>query len=58
MQQMAESGMGIIMVSSELTEILSVSDRILVMAEGKITAEFPIGEASEDNLLSAAISNN
>jgi len=58
MQDLAEKGMGIIMVSSELTEILTISDRILVMAEGKITAEIPIREATEDNVLKAAISIN
>ena len=43
------------MVSSELPEILAVSDRILVMAEGNITAEFQVSEATEDNILKAAI---
>lgn len=58
MQELAGKGMGIVMVSSELTEILTVSDRILVMAEGKITATIPISEATEDNVLKAAISIN
>jgi len=58
MHELAAKGMGIIMVSSELTEILAVSNRILVMAEGKITAEIPISEATEDNVLKAAISIN
>jgi len=56
MQELANKGIGIIMVSSELTEILAVSNRVLVMAEGKITAEIPINEATEDNILKAAIS--
>jgi ribose transport system ATP-binding protein len=42
-------------VSSELPEILAVSDRVLVMAEGGLTAEFSIQEATEDAILSAAI---
>jgi len=58
MQELVSKGMGIIMVSSELTEILTVSNRILVMAEGKITAEIPAHEATEDNVLKAAISIN
>jgi ribose transport system ATP-binding protein len=58
MQELVGKGMGIIMVSSELTEILTVSNRILVMAEGKITAEIPAGKATEDNVLKAAISIN
>ena len=51
----AASGLGIIMVSSELPEILAISDRILVMADGAITAEFEGGKATEDNILKAAI---
>ena len=53
--QLAGEGLGIIVVSSELPEILAISDRILVMAEGNITAEFPVSEATEDNILKAAI---
>ena len=53
--QLADEGIGIIVVSSELPEILAVSDRILVMAEGNITAEFKAGEATEGNILKAAI---
>ena len=53
--QLAEEGLGIIVVSSELPEILAISDRILVMAEGSITAEFTAGDATEDNILKAAI---
>lgn len=58
MQELVSKGMGIIMVSSELTEILTVSNRILVMAEGEITAEIPAKEATEDNVLKAAIAIN
>ncbi|MBD0377743.1 MAG: sugar ABC transporter ATP-binding protein [Flavisolibacter sp.] len=53
--QLADEGLGIIIVSSELPEILALSDRVLVMAEGSLTAEFPIHEATEDKLLKAAI---
>ena len=53
--QLADEGLGIIVVSSELPEILAISDRILVMAEGSITAEFSANEATEDNILKAAI---
>jgi ribose transport system ATP-binding protein len=58
MQELAGQGMCIIMVSSELTEILTISNRILIMADGKITAEIPISKATEDNVLNAAISTN
>ena len=51
----AASGMGIIMVSSELPEILAIADRVLVMAEGKITAAFNAEDATEDKILTAAI---
>ncbi len=53
--ELASKGMGIIMVSSELPEILAISDRVLVMCEGSITAEFNAKEAYEDNILKAAI---
>jgi ribose transport system ATP-binding protein len=53
--ELSEEGLGIIVVSSELPEILTVSDRILVMAEGKITAEFNSADANEDAILKAAI---
>jgi ribose transport system ATP-binding protein len=54
-QELAEAGMGVILVSSELPEILAISDRILVMAEGSITAEFKTVEATENSILKAAI---
>ncbi|WP_025764484.1 sugar ABC transporter ATP-binding protein [Dyadobacter tibetensis] len=54
-QRLANSGKSIILVSSEIPEILALSDRILVMAEGRITAEFSAGEAREDDLLKYAI---
>jgi ribose transport system ATP-binding protein len=53
--KLAEEGLGIIVVSSELPEILAISDRILVMAEGTLTAEFSIAKATEDAILRAAI---
>lgn len=56
--ELAKSGLGIIMVSSELPEILAISDRILVMADGRITAEFETIGATEDSILKAAIADN
>lgn len=53
--KLADEGMGIIMVSSELPEILAISDRVLVMAEGVLTAELSAHNASEDSILKAAI---
>jgi len=53
--QLSRSGMGVLMVSSELPEILAVADRILVLAEGRLTAEFQRGEATEERVLRAAL---
>lgn len=58
MRQLAAEGMGIIIVSSELPEILSVSNRVLVIAEGELTADLPIEEATEDIILKYAIHKN
>lgn len=54
-KKLAEEGKSIIVVSSEIPEILALSDRILVMADGQIKAEFSAEEANEDKLLKAAI---
>lgn len=54
MNQFAEQGMGVIMVSSELPEVLAMSDRILVLSEGRITAEFSHQEATEEKIMTAA----
>ncbi|WP_031505364.1 sugar ABC transporter ATP-binding protein [Pseudothermotoga hypogea] len=53
--ELAKAGLGIVLVSSELPEVLAMSDRIMVMSEGKKTAEFTKEEASEEKLLKAAI---
>ena len=57
-RELAAGGMGIIMVSSELPEILAVSDRILVLAGGMLTATIPGDDATEENILQHAIQNN
>ncbi|MBZ0279018.1 MAG: sugar ABC transporter ATP-binding protein [Anaerolineae bacterium] len=54
MRRLASDGVGIIMVSSELPEILGVSDRVLVMHEGRIAGEFDPGQATQDDLMTAA----
>ena len=58
MKQLAAEGMGIIMVSSELPEILAVSDRVLVMCEGELTADLTIDNATEQEILKYAIHKN
>jgi len=54
MSDLAAQGMGVLMISSELPEILNVSDRILVMHEGRVTAEFRRDEATQDKIMMAA----
>jgi ABC-type sugar transport system ATPase subunit len=54
MSQLAKQGMGILMISSELPEILGVSDRILVMREGRIAAEFTREQATQEKIMLAA----
>ncbi|WP_138472386.1 sugar ABC transporter ATP-binding protein [Poseidonocella sp. HB161398] len=46
MGEMAQQGLAILMISSELPEVLAMSDRVLVVAEGRIAAELPRGEAT------------
>ncbi|MGI6215554.1 MAG: sugar ABC transporter ATP-binding protein, partial [Christensenellales bacterium] len=55
MHQLAKKGLSILMVSSELSEVLGMCDRIYVMKEGKITGEFNAEDADEVTLLSKAI---
>jgi ribose transport system ATP-binding protein len=52
--RLAESGVAILMVSSELPEILGMSHRILVMRGGRIVAEMPRSEATEESIMAAA----
>lgn len=58
MKSLAATGMGIIMVSSELPEILAVSDRVLVLCEGELTASIPIEDATEAGILKYALHKN
>ena len=52
---LARGGVGILMISSELPEVLGVSDRVLVMREGALVAEFSHADASEEAVMSAAM---
>jgi ribose transport system ATP-binding protein len=54
MNQLVGQGKAIIMISSELTEVLRMSDRILVMCEGRIAGEFSIEDASQEKIMHAA----
>ena len=49
MNELVSQGKSIIMVSSEMTEILRMSDRVMVMCEGRKTGEIPIEEATQEN---------
>lgn len=50
-----KEGLSILMISSDMPEVLGMSDRVLVMREGKISAEFSREEATQEKLLAAAI---
>jgi ABC-type sugar transport system ATPase subunit len=51
----AKEGLAVILISSEITEIIGLSDRVLVMKDGKITAELTGKDATEDIILSYAM---
>lgn len=52
---LAKSGLGVIFISSELPEVVNVSDRVIVMREGRITGELKRKELSEENVLKLAM---
>ena len=52
--RLAQGGAGIIMASSELTELLAMCDRILVLCEGRVTAELTAAEATQERIMEAA----
>lgn len=57
MNQLAKQGISIIMISSEMPEVLAMSDRILVMSEGKIVAEVSRNEATQEKIMAYASGN-
>jgi rhamnose transport system ATP-binding protein len=52
--QLAAQGLAVLMISSELPEVLGVADRILVIHEGRLTGEFARADATEDKIMRAA----
>ncbi len=54
MSKLASEGIAILMISSELPEVLGMSDRILVMREGHLTGHFTRAEATQEKIISAA----
>lgn len=57
MSKLAAEGLAILMISSELPEILGMSDRVIVMREGHVTGHFSRAEATQENIISAATQN-
>jgi rhamnose transport system ATP-binding protein len=53
--ELARSGMAIILISSDLPEVLAMSDRILVMREGRQVGMFGRSEATEESIITAAM---
>jgi putative multiple sugar transport system ATP-binding protein len=54
MNQLVEQGLSIIMISSELPEVLGMSDRVYVVSSGRITGELPIEEADSEKIMQLA----
>ena len=58
MSSLADAGLGVLFVSSELVEVMSMSDRVLVMARGRITAELSKSQITEERLVAASASDS
>lgn len=54
LSELADEGLAVIMISSELPEVLGMADRVLVMCEGHLTAEIPRSEADSESVMRAA----
>lgn len=57
-RELCATGMGVILISSELPEVIENSDRILVMCKGEIAGEIPRAEATEEAIISYAVGAN
>ncbi|MBA1289352.1 multiple monosaccharide ABC transporter ATP-binding protein [Pseudomonas japonica] len=55
--QVVSEGRGVVMISSEMPELLGTCDRIYVMNEGRFVGEFPIAEASQEKIMQAIMNN-
>jgi ABC-type sugar transport system ATPase subunit len=55
LRELAGRGVGILMISSDLPEVLGMSDRVLVMRGGRLVREFAAAEATEENIIAAAV---
>ncbi|MDX2136705.1 MAG: sugar ABC transporter ATP-binding protein [Chloroflexota bacterium] len=56
--ELAQQGLAILMISSELPEVLGMSDRVLVMREGRLVAEFERKDATQENVVAAMMREN
>ncbi|HEV7898319.1 MAG TPA: sugar ABC transporter ATP-binding protein [Planosporangium sp.] len=54
LSQLAGRGLAVLMISSDLPEVVGMADRVLVMREGRLVAEIPRAEATEESIMSAA----
>ncbi len=55
MEELVEGGAAVLLVSSELPEVLSMADRILVLSDGRLVAEYPRGRVTQEEVLDSAI---
>jgi len=53
--ELARNGLGLVVVSSELPEVIALADRVMVMCEGRKTAEFARADATPERVLLAAL---
>jgi rhamnose transport system ATP-binding protein len=53
--ELVREGMAVLMISSELPEVLGMADRVLVMHEGRISADIPRAQADEERIMAAAL---
>jgi erythritol transport system ATP-binding protein len=58
MADLAVQGFGVLFISSELAEVTAMADRVLVMARGRITAEFSAADVTEEALVTASASDS
>lgn len=54
MRDLAKAGLGILFVTSDLEEVMALSDRIVVMSDGRLAAQFDVGEATHDAVVQAS----
>ena len=58
MNQMVDQGKSVVMISSEMPELLGMCDRIYVMNEGRMVAEMPAAEATQEKIMAAILQSD